>query len=59
MDPIDLAYDGPVWILSILSTTDPDMAAGVEMFNFFFGMMMLFTIIGTIIKMIVRVLTRS
>ena len=56
---IGLDYSGAIWVLEILTTTDPDMAPGVEMFNFFVSTMMLFTIIGMIIKMIVRILTRS
>lgn len=56
---IDLGYNGAVWILDIMTTTDPDMVAGCEMFNFFFSQMMFFALIGLLIKWIVRALSRS
>jgi len=56
---IGLDYSGAIWMLDIMTSTDPDMLPGCEMFNFFFSQMMLFALIGLIIKMIVRVLTRS
>jgi hypothetical protein len=59
MESITLDYDAAIWVLEIYSTTDPDMQAGAYLFNFFFSQMIFFALIGIIIKMIVRVLTRS
>jgi hypothetical protein len=59
MPDIDLSYQGAIWMLDILSSTDPDMQPGCEMFNFFFSQMMFFALIGLLIKWIVRALSRS
>jgi hypothetical protein len=59
MPDIDLSYSGSVWILEILTTTDQDMVAGCEMFNFFFSQMMFFALIGLLIQWIVRTLSRT
>lgn len=56
---LDLSYQGAIWVLDIMTTTDPDLEPGVAMFNFFFSQMMLFGLIGLLAKMIVRTINRS
>lgn len=45
--------------VELLTTTNPDLEAGVELFNFFFSILMNVALVGMIIKMIVRALGRS
>jgi hypothetical protein len=59
MPDIDLSYQGALWYLEILTSTDPDMQPGCYLFNVFFSIQIFFGIIGLLIQWIVRTLSRS
>lgn len=56
---IDLGYTGAIWVMDILTTTDPDLAPGCHLFNFFFTQPIFFGLIGLLCKLIVRTINRS
>lgn len=54
-----LGYIGELFYLEILTSTDPDMMGACFLFNWFFSLVMTFSLLAFLCAIIIRPLSRS